>query len=77
MLKSSERAMSAEETIVAYSIVLFPSSIGRTGQNKERKRKQARRVINRKAKERNKQITFMDSCKSAGKRAPFFTISEV
>jgi hypothetical protein len=64
--------MSAEETTVAYSMALFQTSIGGTGQNNERKRKEARREIERKINERNKQITFTKPDKSTEKRNPFF-----
>jgi hypothetical protein len=72
MLKNRERDMSAEETIIAYFMALFPTSVGGTGQNNQRKRKEARREIERNANEGNKQITFTESAKSAGKRTPFF-----
>lgn len=72
MPKNTEREMSAEETIVAYSMALFPTSIGGTGQNNEREKKETIREIERTANERRKKTTYTEPGKSTRKRNPFF-----
>jgi hypothetical protein len=53
-------------------MALFSTAVGGTGENNERRRKEARREIERKPNERNKEITFTEPGKSAGKRNSFF-----